>query len=86
MSRRHEYRVVWKREGLRRTTAIYQTREGAEAKAGRLRGEFVVLADGGYGGVVEVEGVDWLDDRGVPNLEYLHIETRPVGEWTEVAA
>lgn len=83
---RHEYRVVWKREGLRRVTAIFQTRKGAEDKADRLRGEFVVLADGGYGGVVEVEGVDWLADLGVPDLEYLHIESRPVGEWAEVAA
>lgn len=80
-----EYRVVWKREGLRRVTSIYQTREGAEDKADRLRGEFVVLADGGYGGVVPIEGADWLADRGVPDLEYLHIESRPVGDWTEAA-
>ena len=83
---KHEYRVVWKREGLRRVTAIYQTLDGAQAKAARLRGEFTIEMDGGYGGVYQMEGVDWFDDMGVPDLEYLHIESRPVGEWAGVVA
>ena len=79
---KHEYRVVWKREGLRRATTIRQTRQGADDKADRLRGAFTVQRDADpYGGTFEMHGVEWLDEMGVPPLEYLHIESRPVGEW-----
>lgn len=81
---KREYRVVWKREGLRRAAAIYQTREGALAKAARLHGEFTVLRDGAHGTVWEMEGTEWLDDQGVPDLEYLHVEMRTVGEWAYI--
>jgi hypothetical protein len=76
-----EFRVAWKREGLRRATAIFQTLAGANAKAARLRGEFTVECDGGYGTVYTMEGTEWLDDRGVPPLEFLRVESRPVGKW-----
>ena len=80
-----EYRVVWKREGLRRATVIRQTRKGAEDKASRLRGEFTVWRDADpYGGTFEMQGVEWLDEMGVPPLEYLHIEVRTVGAWTYI--
>lgn len=77
-----EYRVVWKRHGgLAASYQHYQTLEGAEAKVARLRGEFNVELDGGYGTVHVQPGTEWLEERGVAPLEWIRIDARPVGDW-----
>jgi len=78
-----EYRIVWKREGLRRRTTIRQTLVGAQQKAKRLEGDFVVDV-GSREGSVELDGSDWLGRLGVPPLEFIRVESRPVGGWVEV--
>jgi len=77
-----EYRIVWKREGLRRRTTIRQTLVGARQKAKRLEGDFEVER------LVRppLAGKDWFDELGVPPLEFIRVESRPVGAWSEVAA
>lgn len=91
-----EYKVVWKREGQRQKTKIYQTREGALARQTLLGPEpwkyvgrdpdELFCCDGlsgsecGCGGVTVRE--HWLEAReDIPPIEILRVEWRSVGVW-----
>ena len=69
MSARLEYRVRWRREGRQGTSVIYQSEEGARAKADRL------LALDAVKGETQ-RFADMPDLTGPPT-----IEVRTVGEW-----
>jgi hypothetical protein len=69
---RLEYRVRWRREGLQRATAIYQTEQAARAKADRLLAMDALGTDGSWCNVP-------------PLAEKPTIEARPVGEWAAAA-
>lgn len=70
MSARLEFRVKWKREGRKSTTAIYQTAPPALQKADRLMALDAVKADTKF--------ADMPDLVAPPT-----IEQREVGEWEQ---
>jgi hypothetical protein len=73
-SERLEYRLWWKRCGRNATSKIMQTEKGAVEKAERLlrldEDKRVVDVDTGRSPF-----------EGMPDLEWLRLERRPVGAW-----
>lgn len=70
MSQRVEFRVIWKREGRRQSTRIYQSWDAAYKKAQGVLALEAVKAE------TEFAAMPDLEQRPV-------IETRPVGDWSE---
>lgn len=77
---RYEYRVRWQREGLKATSGIYQTEDGARAKVERMidLDQRKHDEDDDEGQTHAVFG-DMPDLTGEPV-----IERRMVGEWERV--
>jgi hypothetical protein len=96
-----EYRVVWKREGLRRKARRYARLASAERHLNMLTSDepwrFYPepvddpderCCDGrecGCYGETERQRVEAMRAE-MPPMEYARIETRPVGEWSEASA
>ena len=92
-----QFRVVWKRAGLIRKTRQYQTRRGAERFAGLFGPEPWLLfgkdpdalnccSDPMCGCTGCTVREDHKERRALyPPLEYVRIESRPVGEWATPA-
>ena len=90
-----EYRVVWKREGVRRKVKRFASLKLAQRKM-LLLGPEPWLGASEYGkrdperlnccsghecacGGLTVR--EWWEQLGLPKLEYMHIERREVGKW-----
>lgn len=100
MSKR-EYRVVWKREGLKRKTASYATRSGAERRVALMGPEpWVAFGESpdalfccpgtradecSCGGRTIREQSD-ATRHDMPPIEYAYVEGRTVGAWERVDA
>ena len=88
-----EYRVVWKREGLRTKSRRYarvgqaerylQIVEGRMAEATGLNPEAAACCDGWQCGCQGQTNAEvWAEVAArVPPLEWVRIEARPVGAW-----
>ncbi len=90
----NQYRVIWKREGIRRKTRTYATRKAAERwmillgpepwKYVDLPPDEVSCCDGYQCDCqgASVREMFEADRKKIPPLEYLTLEKRPVGQWT----
>lgn len=77
---RFEYRLRWQRVGLQPTSKILQTEKGVLEKADRM-----LELDQSKGDALPPEyGLGGF--AGMPDLVWMRLERRAVGEWTEVRA